>query len=157
MLSRSLVTLACLSLSSMPALAADVSRQIEVNAPASEVWAAIGAFCSISDWYPGIDSCSEEMMDGATHRHLKAADGVEFLEKFMEADGDRAYGYAIIESPLPIENYTATLAVNEMGDKSVVVWSSSFMPKGATEDEAKAIIGGIYDAGLEAIQARFAE
>ncbi len=139
------------------AFAVEVSREVEVNAPAAEVWEAIGPFCSIADWYPGIDTCTEEMIDGAKHRTLIASDGARFLEKYMEADSKMAYDYAIIESPLPVKDYKSTLKVKEKGDNSTIVWSSTFMAEGASDDEAADIVGGIYQTGLDALKEKFAE
>ena len=153
MLGRLLLT-AVLVIPTSPALAVDVSREIVVNAPASEVWESVGAFCSIGTWYPGIDSCTEETMDGAVHRKLVTADGAEFLEKHMDAGSDMAYGYAIIEGPLPVKDYEAVFEVKDNGDSSTIVWSSSFASDGASDEEAAEVVAGIYEAGLDAIKAR---
>ncbi len=140
-----------------PAFAVEVSREVEVNAPAAEVWDTVGPFCSISDWYPGLDSCTEEMVDGAKHRKLIGSDGAEFLEKYVEAESGMAYGYEIIESPLPVKDYKATFEVRETGDTSTIVWSSTFTADGASDDEAEEMLGGIYQTGLDALKDKFAE
>ncbi len=138
--------------------AAEVSRSVTVDASAAEVWQLVGPFCSISEWFPGIDSCTEDDIDGKPHRRLVADDGAVFLEERLSADNDAmSYGYAIVEGPLPVQDYEATFSVGEAGDKAVITWQSSFEPNGASEEEAAAIIGGIYDIGLMAVQDHFAE
>ena len=68
-------------------------------------------------------------------------------------DDAMAWGYEIIESPLPVANYKATIAVADAGGgKVVVVWSSTFE---GTADGASAFIAGISTAGLDALAAKF--
>jgi hypothetical protein len=137
--------------------AAEVSREITVDAKAADVWRAIGPYCEIADWYPGIETCTEENINGALNRRLGTADGAEFLEKQLERnDQTMSYSYAIIEGPLPVLDYRATLSVTESVGKTVVIWSSTFEPNGVSEEEATSIVGGVYDTGLEAVKQRFA-
>lgn len=137
--------------------AAEVSREITVDSNAANVWSAIGPYCAIADWYPGIETCTEENINGALHRRLKTAGGDEFLEEQLDHnDQTMNYSYAIIEGPLPVSGYESTLSVTESGGKTTVVWSGSFEPNGVSEEEATEIVGGIYDTGLAAIKQRFA-
>lgn len=136
--------------------AAEVSRSVTVDASASEVWSLVGPFCAISNWYPGIDSCVEQTVDGAAHRRLLTGDGGEFLEKLMgHDDATMSYGYAIIEGPLPVKDYEAVFSVSETNGKADVTWSSRFEPDGVSEEEATDVIGGVYEAGLDAVKNRF--
>ncbi len=94
------------------AQAAEVTRELSVEATAAEVWAQVGPFCSIADWYPGIEKCEEETIDGMPHRRLTTADGAVFLEKLLDQDDDAmSYSYAIIEGPLPVSDYSADFRV----------------------------------------------
>ena len=136
--------------------AADVSRTVTVKASPAEVWKVIGPFCAISDWYPGITTCTEERIGGATHRRLVTQDGAQFLEKLLEHDeGGMRYSYTIEQSPLPVADYRSTLAVAEADGMTRLTWSSSFSPKGASEQEAEKVVTGVYDGGLEALRKRF--
>jgi Polyketide cyclase / dehydrase and lipid transport len=136
--------------------AAEVSREITVDANAADVWSAIGPYCAIADWYPGIEACTEETINGALHRRLKTAGGDEFLEQQLSHnDQSMTYSYAIIEGPLPVSDYKATLSVTESDGKATVVWSSTFEPNGASEEEATQIVGSVFDTGLEAVKQRF--
>jgi Polyketide cyclase / dehydrase and lipid transport len=141
-----------------PAGAAEVSRNVTVDASAADVWQWIGPYCAIADWYPGIDRCTEEEMNGAGFRHLVTADGSDFLEKKLSYDdAAMSYTYAIVEGVLPVQNYQSVFSVEAMGDKAVVTWSATFDPKGATEDEAQKTMIGVFDAGLDAVKAHFAQ
>ena len=81
---------------------------------------------------------------------MSVATGV-ILEKNLGADAI-SYGYEILESPLPMTGYKATISVADAGDKAVVVWSSTFE---GTADGASDIVAGIYTAGLDALAAKF--
>jgi hypothetical protein len=140
------------------ASAAEVSRSITVDADASTVWQVVGPFCAIGDWYPGIETCTEEEIDGAVHRRLGTADGGEFLEEELaHDDAAMSYSYAIIEGPLPVQDYEATFSVDEREGGAVISWESTFEPKGVTAEEATTVMAGVYEAGLEALQQHFAE
>lgn len=65
----------------------------------------------------------------------------------------------ILQGPLPVAGYKATLHVEENKDaKSCKVeWSSSFEPAGASEPEAVKVIRGIYEAGFENLRKMFGQ
>lgn len=140
------------------AQAAEVSRNVSVDANPTEVWQVIGPFCAIADWYPGIETCEEELIGGTDHRRLGTADGGEFLEKLLQHDdASMSYSYAILEGPLPVADYSANLSVKDDGGDTVIVWQCSFEPAGVSEEEAMAVMTGVFDGGLEALRERFAK
>lgn len=142
-----------------PAAAVEVQRSADVQASPGEVWEVVGDFCSIADWHPVIETCLIEEAGGVTYRILETDDGGLLREQLIELDDQRLfYTYSILESPLPVQGYRATVSVLEgpEEDTATVVWRSEFIPEGMAESEAAAIMAGIYDAGLEAIQERFA-
>ena len=137
---------------SAAASAVEVSREAVIDAAPGRVWQVMGAFCSISEWHPVIAKCEELKVDGQPHRRLTTGDGGVLLERLREHDNDRmSYSYDIVESPLPVQGYTSTIAVADEGGKARVTWRSSFEPKGVSGDEAGKIVGGIYDAGLASL------
>ena len=78
--------------------------------------------------------------------------GGEILEKLLGA-GPASYSYAILSSPLPVEDYISTITVAEAPSGCVVVWTSTFTPK---SDDAETVIGdGVYMTGLKALLAHF--
>ncbi len=61
-----------------------------------------------------------------------------------------------MESPLPVQNYVATIELTPAPDGGTrIKWSSTFDAKGVPDETAKDAIGGIYDAGLGRITAIF--
>ena len=101
------------------------------------------------DWW--LEGSAKEMVDGVEHRRLSLAGGGEILEKALGSDG-MSYGYEIVESPLPVNNYRSIISVVGAGGGSVVVWSSTF---DALADNAAGVVAGIYEAGLGTLTSRF--
>jgi len=141
---------------SVPAQAAEVSKVIEAKGTVDKAWAALGDFCGIKDWHPAIANCVLSEKDGAKIRTLTTKDGGVLVEKMTQwDDAGHSYGYAILESPLPVANYVSTIAVKDAAGGAVSIsWSSTFDPKGASEEDASKVIAGIYDAGLGALKAK---
>jgi carbon monoxide dehydrogenase subunit G len=137
------------SLTASPALAIDLSESIDIEKPASEVWAAIEDWCSISTWHPVIAECEGYEEGGKTMRKLTTGDGGVLIEEQTGRDEDgMSFSYVIIESPLPIADYASTMQVSENGDGATVTWSSSYSANGVSDEEALELMTGIYRAGL---------
>ena len=99
---------------SVPAQAAEVSKVIEAKGTVDKAWAALGDFCGIKDWHPAIANCVLSEKDGAKIRTLTTKDGGVLVEKMTQwDDAGHSYGYAILESPLPVANYISTIAVKD--------------------------------------------
>ncbi|RUM98243.1 SRPBCC family protein [Pseudaminobacter arsenicus] len=132
------------------AAALEVASSTTVAGTPDSVWKKIGDFCAIQTWHPGVSKCEQTDEAGATYRTLTATDGGTIKEKLVEQT-DTSYTYEIIESPLPVEDYQATISVSAEGDRTRVDWKGSFDAKGQSDAEAKTVISDIYKAGLEQI------
>jgi hypothetical protein len=135
---------------------AKVSMQTELNIPVQQVWDLIGGFNALPDWHPAVEK--SELEKGGTVRKLSLAGGGTIVEKLEKIDDyEHLYTYSIIDSPLPVANYTATIRVRQSDDgkKTIVEWSSTFNPAGAPESEAVNIIQDIYRAGFENLKKIF--
>ena len=89
-----------------------------------------------------------------TFRTLTLKDGAKIKEKLTGTE-DLAYTYEIVESPLPVKNYSSKLwlEVDDEPDRSVIYWQSEFDPAdGTSEDDAKKIITGILGDGVKGIK-----
>ena len=152
---RPVVVLLATVLLATPAAALEVNQSVEVAAPPEKVWDMIGDFCSIADWHPVVKQCAASEQDGVAMRKLTTVDGAVLVEKRVQySDEGMSYTYVIVDSPLPVSNYTSTLAVMGMGDGSMITWSGEFAAKGAPDAKAVEVITGIYQAGLKALQDR---
>ena len=133
-----------------------VSMATEIQVPADQLWSLIGGFNALPDWHPAVQK-SELTEDNGKVRRLTLVGGGEIIEKLISVDDkERVYSYEILNSPLPVMNYKATIKVreNEDGSASVVEWSSDFTaPSG--EAEAVKTIQGIYTAGFDNLKKIF--
>ena len=134
-----------------PAFALDVRQTTEVTAAPAAVWAKIGEWCAIKDWHPAIASC-ESGKKGFRTLTLKDGGG-KIVEKLTKT-GKFSYSYDIVESPLPVRNYKATITAkpDSLGSTDVV-WVATFdAAKGKTDAEATNAINGIFESGLKSIK-----
>ncbi len=124
-----------------------VSLSTRLGVSADEAWKLIGGFNALPDWHPAVEK-SELTEEGQT-RTLHIVGGGEIVEKLEKSDDNaRTYTYSIVNSPLPVANYTATIVVREEDGGCVVDWSSEFDAVGV-EHEASDVINGIFQAGLD--------
>ena len=135
------------------ALAAEVSKDVEVKGTPAQVWEKIGGWCSISNWHPAVATCETSKEGDAAVRHLTTKDGAKITEKQTAADAT-SYGYTMTDTPLPVSNYNATMGVapSDDGKNTKITWTATFDPKGVSEDDAKKPVEGIFESGLQAIK-----
>lgn len=119
---------------------------------ADEMWGRIGDFHALSAWHPAIASQTAD--GGPKVRELHLEGGGTVVETLLD-DGPRTYTYSIDASPLPVADYTATIAAVEDGPDGgcTVVWTADFRAAGASDEEAAAVIEGIFRTGLDALTA----
>lgn len=132
-----------------------VSMKTSLNAAAEEVWKAISDFNGLPKFVASIVNSKMEGSGIGAVRTLTLQDSgppiVERLEN--QDDQNRSLSYSIVESPLPLEDYLATVEVRNLSENHCqVVWSSTFEPKGATEEEAKKIVEGVYSAAFDGLK-----
>jgi hypothetical protein len=125
----------------------------EIAAKSSTVWALVRDFGGIKRWNDGLTSC---VLDGegiGAVRTIEIGDVTirERLEKLDEAK--KTLSYAIIEGPIPATNYLATMELSDSGPASTrIVWSSTFEPVGATEEQVAQLFETIYRQGIERLR-----
>ena len=134
---------------------AKVNMQTDLKVEAQKVWELIGGFNTLPDWHPAVEK--SELNEEGSMRKLSLAGGGEIIEKLEKIDdNERVYTYSIVNSPLPVANYTATIRVKDNGEgNSSVEWSSEFNADGAPENDAVQVIQGIYQAGFDHLQKIF--
>ncbi len=134
---------------------AKVDMKTDLNVAPEEVWKLIGGFNTLPDWHPAIEK--SELEEEGSMRRLGLAGGGTIIEKLVKLDDkERVYSYSIIDSPLPVANYTASISVKDDGTGNTTVeWSSEFDAKNAAENEAMDVIAGIYQAGFDNLKKMF--
>jgi hypothetical protein len=153
-----LVALAATFAWSAAAEAIEVKKRREAPGKPADVWAVVGDFCAIKDWHPSVAKCEQVEEDGDTYRILTLGDGGKIKEKLTDMD-DTGYSYEIVEGPLPVKNYSATLKVGEVDepDRVEIEWEAKFDADGVEDAEAKKIIVGIFNDGVSGIKTKAIE
>ena len=134
---------------------AKIDMKTDLNVEPDEVWKLIGGFNTLPDWHPAVEK--SELEEEGSMRRLSLAGGGTIVEKLVRVDDkERVYSYSIIDSPLPVTNYEATIRVKDDGEGNTSVeWSSEFEAEGAPENEAMDVIAGIYQAGFDNLKKMF--
>lgn len=131
-----------------------VSMSTKLKASADQVWGMIGQFNALPDWHPSVEKSRLEK--AGQMRRLSLAGGGTVIEKLESVnEKERTYTYSIVDSPLPLANYTATLKVTDEGDGCVVEWTSEFDPMGGLEGQSADAIRGIYQSGFDSLRKMF--
>ncbi len=133
--------------------------ELEVNAriatPADKCWDRAGGWATIHEWHPAIAKTDTEGEGVGALRTLTLGDGAQIKERLDSVEAMR-YGYTFLEHPLPVDEYHGNIGVTDNGDgTSTVTWGANFVAKGASDEEAKEVIAGIFKAGLDALASEF--
>ena len=133
---------------------ANVSMNATIPASAAEVWKIISDFNGLPKFVAAIVNSTMEGSGIGAVRTLTLGDGGQILEKLEGLDEQaQSLTYSIVNSPLPLENYLATVQVKDLGENQCeIVWSSTFDPKGAPEAEAKKVVEGVYSLGFDGLK-----
>jgi len=135
----------------------EVSMKTHLDAPADRIWDLVGRFNGLPDWHPMI--AKSELEGGGERRVLSLPNGSKVVEELRDLDdGSHTLVYAIVDSPLPVMNYTATIRVVPDEDNSgcTVEWSSSFDAEGDPNAAIQAV-ERLYRSGLDNLQRMFGQ
>jgi hypothetical protein len=135
-----------------------------INAPIDQVWAHIRDFSGLAQWHPAV---AKSEIDGGGPsdrvgcvRVLTLQDGGVIRERLLEmSDLGHHYSYSILESPLPVANYRATLRLRRIsdGDRTYAEWNATFDPN-PPEKQAAAenlLSNGVFQGGFDALKKHF--
>ena len=129
-----------------------VTVSTHLSASPDLVWSKIGDPGTISAWHPAV---AESSLDGKA-RVCNLANGARIDEQIDNIDdANRSYTYRIVESPLPVKDYNATIKVVEADGGCSVEWTSNFEVSTGPAEDAVALIKGVYDAGMGALRESF--
>ena len=136
-----------------------------IDAPVGKVWAVIRDFNALPAWTPFVAESRIEQGAKADEvgciRNFRLKNGGRIRERLLAlSDYDFSIVYAILESPMAVESYVATLRLFPVtdGDRSYAEWSAEFDCPPEREASLVAEIGrGVFLAGLKALQNRFAQ
>jgi len=134
-----------------------------VPAPAGAVWALVRDFNGLPNWTNFVaESRIEQNMQAdkvGCIRNFRMKDGGRIRERLLAlSDYDMSCTYAILESPMGVENYVATLRLIPVtdGDQTFVEWSAEFDAAPDREEQVAADIGrNVFGAALASLKGRF--
>ena len=134
-----------------------------VNAKADRVWARVRDFNGLPNWHPAIAESRIEGGEPADKigcvRDFRLRNGDRIREKLLGlSDYDMFCTYSILESPMGVENYIATLKLTPVtdGDRAFTEWTAEFDCPAARERELVDLIGNqVFQGGLSALKEAF--
>jgi hypothetical protein len=121
------------------------------------IWDVVGDFAAIAKWHPAIAESRAEGTGLGALRRLTLVNGDRLVERLEEFnDSERYYSYSLVEGPLPVSDYYATLRVRAAYDapSSTIEWTGAFTARGVPESEAEQLIQAIYQAGIDNLRQR---
>ena len=122
---------------------------------AAEVWAAVGDFCSLDEWYPDILTCECSIVDGATVRTIEAKDGERFVERLVNIDdGNRSYCYELVSGDLDVIEYSVEFSIGETGintEECEIKFDVWYVPGNESVDQLQQDIQEIYELAASGI------
>lgn len=134
-----------------------------IGAPAARVWERVRDFNGLPKWHPRIrDSRIEDARPAdqiGCIRNFHLQNGDQLREKLLGlSDYDMSCTYEILEGPMPLSDYIATLRLTPVtdGERCFIEWSAEFSC--APEDETDLVdgIGGnVFQAGFDALKRHF--
>lgn len=135
-----------------------------IDAPADQVWSVIRDFNGLPAWHPAIAESRIEQQQSADRigcvRNFRTRDGGTIRERLLTlSDYDYECTYSILESPMGVDNYVATLKLTPVtdGNRVFAEWSAEFDCAEGRERELSQFIGqGVFQGGFDALKSRFA-
>lgn len=134
-----------------------------IPSPASAVWERVRDFNGLPKWHPRIrDSRIEDALPSdkvGCIRNFNLQNGDNIREQLLGlSDYDMFCTYAILESPMPLWDYIATLRLTPItdGDRCFIEWSAEFSCDPANEqDLVSGISTNVFQGGFDALKRHF--
>lgn len=135
-----------------------------IDASAAKVWERIRDFNGLPRWHPRIRDSRIENGEPADRvgcvRDFHLQNGDRIRERLLGlSDYDFFFTYSILESPMPLTDYIATLRLTPItdGDRTFAEWTAEFE---CDDKEADDLVNGIgsdvFQAGFSALKRQMA-
>ena len=134
-----------------------------IDSSAENVWARVRDFNALPLWHPNIADSRIENNEPPDRvgciRHFHTREGGMIRERLLAlSDYDFSCSYEILESPMGVADYVATLKLTPItdGGRCFAEWSAEFECAEERERELSATIGdGAFQAGFDALKRHF--
>lgn len=119
------------------------------------MWSTIADFGSLHTYLPSVRECRVEGDGIGARRHLRQSDGGTTVSELTELDHDAmVMGYRIVETSLPLVDYTSRLSVHEVDGGCHVTYASRCLaPDDSSAREVAAFLTVQLDAGVAGLRA----
>ena len=134
------------------------------NAPVTKVWERVRDFNALPRWHPAIRDSRIENGEPSDRvgcvRDFHLQNGERIREKLLGlSDYDFFCTYSILESPMPLTGYVATLRLTPVtdGDRTFAEWTAEFDCAPEAEEGLVSGIGtNVFQAGFNALKRQVA-
>jgi uncharacterized protein YndB with AHSA1/START domain len=135
-----------------------------IDAPVAKVWEKVRDFNALPRWHPGIRDSRIENGEPSDRvgcvRDFNLQNGDRLREQLLGlSDYEYFCTYSILESPMPLTDYVATLRLTPVtdGDHTFVEWTAEFdcAPE-AAEELVNGIGQNVFQAGFNALKRQLA-
>lgn len=130
-----------------------------IPAPIEDVWARIRDFNALPEWHPAIaesrieeDRSSDSV--GCVRNFVLKPDARIREVLLALSDHEHLVTYQIIEAPVPVENYVATLRLRPitLGNQTFGEWEATFdCPAEEESNLTNLVREAVFEAGLKAL------
>lgn len=142
-----------------------VYRSTVLDAPAERVWRDLRDFNGLANWHPSIVLSRIENGHPADKvgcvRNFQLKDGARIREKLLSlSDYDFTFTYSILESPMAVSDYVATLRLLPVteGNRCFVEWQAEFdCPPDKVAELAASVGDGVFQRGFDALKKRYGQ
>jgi len=123
------------------------------------LWDEIGAFGSVGDWHPLLDSVEVRGHGTGAMRIAHAKEGSKQAERLQTLDPERRlYRYTMEQSSMPVCDYRGEFRIDPAGEAaSLVVWSAQFELTPDGDGRTVESVRYFLHAGTEGLRHRFGE
>ena len=135
-----------------------------INAPAGRVWERVRDFNALPRWVPAVRESRIENGEPADKigcvRAFRLQNGDPLRERLLGlSDFDYFCTYSILESPMPLTDYIATLRLTPVtdGDRTFAEWTAEFECAPEVAQELVSNIGqNVFQAAFESLKRQMA-
>jgi hypothetical protein len=135
-----------------------------IDAPAAKVWEKVRDFNALPRWHPRIRESRIENGEPSDKigcvRDFRLQNGDRLREKLLGlSDYDMFCTYSILESPMPLTDYMATLRLTPIsdGNRTFIEWTAEFECAVEVAGElVEGIATNVFQAGFDALKRQMA-
>jgi uncharacterized protein YndB with AHSA1/START domain len=135
-----------------------------IDAPANKVWEKVRDFNALPRWHPRIRESRIENGEPSDKigcvRDFRLQNGDRLREKLLGlSDYDMFCTYSILESPMPLTDYMATLRLTPIsdGNRTFIEWTAEFECAVEVAGElVEGIATNVFQAGFDALKRQMA-